>query len=434
VTGPLKMVVGGRELPEDARHAGRSTPWPHPLAEEAYHGLLGDIVRAIEPYSEADPAAVLGHAACGIGAMVGPQVRALAGDAEHPARLNALVVGETSKGRKGSAARAALRLLGKADETFAPARVMEGLSSGEGVIHAVRDPIHRRERDGKGGGYADVLADPGVTDKRALIIEEEFAGTLRVAQRDGNTLTAVVRRAWDRGDLQTLTKNTPAVATGAHVTIVGHVARDNALRYLDRDELASGFVNRFLIFAAKRSKALPDGEGLPEPILASLAKHLVDVRLWARDPRVLRRDDAATEAWREVYPALSDGRPGLLGAATNRAEAQVLRLSVLYAILDRSEAIRGEHLAAALAVWRYCEESARWVFGDATGDPIADRILGELRAGASLDREAISVALFHKNVKSDRLDRALDLLRDHGLARCEREPTDGRPREVWRAR
>jgi len=71
-------------------------PWPDPLSERAFHGLVGDIVRAIEPHSEADPAALLAHALSGIGAMVDRSVYAIAGDAEHPAKLNTVIVGVTS--------------------------------------------------------------------------------------------------------------------------------------------------------------------------------------------------------------------------------------------------------------------------------------------------------------------------------------------------
>jgi hypothetical protein len=32
--------------------------WPAPLSAEAFHGLVGDIVRAVEPHSEADPGGI----------------------------------------------------------------------------------------------------------------------------------------------------------------------------------------------------------------------------------------------------------------------------------------------------------------------------------------------------------------------------------------
>ena len=64
----------------------------------------------------------------------------------------------------------------------------------------------------------------------------------------------------------------------------------------------------------------------------------------------------------------------MFGAITSRAEAQVMRMACIYALLDQSVLIRKPHLEAALAVWGYAEDSARHVFGDATGDPVADQI------------------------------------------------------------
>jgi hypothetical protein len=326
------------------------------------------------------------------------------------------------------------RLLRIADEPFVRENVTEGLSSGEGLIWEVRDPIRRIERTGQGKDvrYEERLVDPGVEDKRRWIVEAEFASVLRVAQRDGSTLSATIRQAWDRDDLRSMTKNNPARASGAHVAITGHVSRDELLRYLDRSELAGGLINRFLLVAAKRSQLLPDGELVPDAALAPFAKRLLAVRHWATTPRVMRRDDDARAAWHAAYGELTRSRPGIFGAATGRAEAQALRLSVLYAALDLSELIRAEHLLAALAVGRYAEQSARWVFGDATGDPTADAILAALRRTDELDRSAI-YDLLGRNVSRSRIEQALGLLLVAGLATRRDEGTGGRPREVWRA-
>ena len=120
---------------------------------------------------------------------------------------------------------------------------------------------------------------------------------------------------------------------------------------------------------------------------------------------------------------------GLFGSVTARAEAQVLRLSVLYAVMDGSDAIKLSHLEAAVAVWEYAEASARYIFGDATGDPVADRILTALRNG-EMTRTAISY-LFQKNVPATRLQQALNLLLSAKLARFEIQVGNGKPVEVW---
>lgn len=83
----------------------------------------------------------------------------------------------------------------------------------------------------------------------------------------------------------------------------------------------------------------------------------------------------------------------------------------IYAALDRSLVIELPRLEAALAVWEYCEASARYIFGDATGDPTADRILEALRAAGPLNRTDIS-ALFQRNVSADKRLQRLNVILD----------------------
>jgi hypothetical protein len=111
-----------------------------------------------------------------------------------------------------------------------------------------------------------------------------------------------------------------------------------------------------------------------------------------------------------------------------------MRLACIYALLDKSPVIREEHLKAAVALWKYCLNSAQFIFGAALGDPVADTILAGLRgAPAGLDRTAISSSLFKRHKSGAEISRALTVLREHGLARLAPPSQDatGRPREVW---
>jgi hypothetical protein len=225
-----------------------------------------------------------------------------------------------------------------------------------------------------------------------------------------------------------MTKNNPATATGAHVSIMGHITKDELLRYLTDTEAGNGFANRFLWGYARRSKVLPEGGG--EPDYQRLVPRLHHALERARRVGRLSRDAEAREAWAAVYEKLSDGKPGLFGAVTARAEAQVLRLSVLYAALDGADAMRLPHLEAALAVWEYTEATARYIFGNATGDPVADRILEALTHG-ELTRTEIN-ALFGRNLSATRIGQALQLLLTSERASTERRDSDGgRPVEIW---
>jgi hypothetical protein len=314
---------------------------------------------------------------------------------------------------------------------------MSGLSSGEGLIWQVRDEIIKKEKDksrGKQGGeYKDVVIDHGVEDKRLLAIESEFASVLRLMGRDGNILSVIIRQAWDAGNLSTLVKNNPAVSTGAHVSIIGHITKDELQRYLDRTEAGNGFGNRFIWLFVKRSKCLPEGGNLPQADLAPLIEKVKAVIDFAKRGGEIKRDDQARQIWAKVYPQLSEGKPGLAGALTSRGEAQAMRIAGLYALLDQSMLIKPVHLQAALALWDYADASVSYIFGNALGDPIADQILATLKnSQEGLTRTQIS-DLFGRNVRADRLQRALTLLQIHGLAEARTMKTDGRKAELWKA-
>ncbi len=346
-----------------------------------------------------------------------------------------VLVGKTSKARKGTSWGRVNQLLEEAEAQWAAERVQTGLSSGEGLIWAVRDPIMKRERIKEKGSvrYEEVEADPGVADKRLLVYEPEFANVLKQTERQGNTLSAILRVAWDGRDLRSMTKNSPARATGAHVSLIGHITADELRRYLTQTETANGFGNRFLWICADRSKQLPEGGVIDPAALDALRDELADALTFARSAGEVRRDDEARTVWCEVYGELSDGKPGLAGALLARGEAHVMRLALLYALLDKSPLIRAPHLMAALALWGYAERSVYHVFGDNLGDPIADELLRLLRSCPNgLTRTEIR-DYFQRHASADRIGRALGMLLQHKLARREQVPTGGRSSERWYA-
>lgn len=411
------------------------TPYPAPMADAAFHGLAGEIVRAIEPETEADAAALLLTFLAAVGNIVGTGPHWRVGGGSHGLRIWPVFVGQSSKARKGTSWSAIRPVLESAADLWFSGRVSSGLSSGEGLIYAVRDAQYKSEpikEKGRIVGYQDVLADSGVDDKRLLVLEEEFAGVLKNMGRDGNILSVVIRQAWDSGDLRTLTKNNPLRATGAHIGVIGHVTQDELLRYLTSTEAGNGFANRFLWVCVKRARLLPDGGYLHPDTIAHLGRQLRQVIQTSEHIGLIERDEQANELWREVYGPLSEGGAGLLGVITSRAEAQVMRLASLYAVLDETNTISPDHLNAALAVWEYCESSARFIFGDRLGDPDADTILDALRREGEMTQTDIST-LFGRNLSAARIERALAKLAAASLVTHESRPTKGRPATYWRA-
>ena len=315
-----------------------------------------------------------------------------------------------------------------ADQGWSDDRLKGGLSSGEGLINEVRD--ERREWNRKEG--REEIVDPGIADKRLMIVEAEFASALAVMERAGNTLSSHIRRAWDGDKLSTITRNSPLCATGAHISIVGHITIDELRARLTRTEAANGFANRFQFPLVRRSKELPFGGSLDHSVTLKFGEQLHEKIVSAQALGRVEMTQAAREQWAAVYSKLSAAQPGLLGAVVARGEAQVVRLALIYALLDSSGQIDVPHLEAALAVWEYCEASAAFVFGDLLGDPVADEIARALQhAGAQgMTRTAIR-DLFGRNRSGDRISAALALLATRGRARMETRGTGGHPVELW---
>jgi hypothetical protein len=403
-----------------------SFAWPV-MDDAAYHGIAGEIVQTILPHTEADPIALLIQTLAMAGNVIGRLPYYPVESDQHRANLFAVLVGDSAKGRKGTSLGRIRSIVKVADETWSGDRIKGGLSSGEGFINEVRDPQKKYNTKKK----CDEIVDPGVTDKRLMVVEPEFAGAISVAERHGNTLSPLIRRAWDGDKLATMTRNSPLTATGAHISIVGHISIDELRARISRTEMGNGFANRFLFALIRRSKELPFGGSLTDSQILHLGEQLKSVIDSAKPVGRMEMTDAARSKWAAVYPDLSAAKPGLLGAVIARAEAQTVRLALIYALLDGAANIDLPHLEAALAVWEYCELSAVHIFGDAIGDPVADEILRALQnAPGGMTRTAIN-ELFGRHQRSDRIGAALQLLATRGRARPETRLTSGRPSEIW---
>jgi hypothetical protein len=410
--------------------------WPK-LDPAALHGLAGQIVRTIEPHSEADPVAILIQSLLAFGNAAGRNAYYEVEADRHYSNIDVVLVGNSSKARKGTAKSRVMALMKSADEHWTANCMQSGLSSGEGLIWAVRDPIEKQDpikEKGHVTGYQTVITDSGVKDKRLLVTQSEFASTLRVMARDGNTLSPTIRDSWDTGNLQTLAKNAPARATGAHISILGHITAPELLRYLDSTEAANGFANRFLWLCIRRSKYLPLGGQIDTENFSSIVRELKKALDFAKNAKAMKWDLGAMRDWCDIYNNLSGDQPGLVGAITARAEAQVCRLALLYALLDQSPNINQRHLSAALALWNYCAQSVTTIFGDSMGYPLADEIWKGLGAKPNgMTRTEIS-NIFGRNRTADEIRGALGFLKHHQKIRFEKRETDGRAAEVCIAR
>jgi len=417
---------GRGDFPRLAR-LPRRREWTVPeLESEALHGLAGAWAEAVQPFTEAAPVGVLVATLLAFGSAVGHTPHVQVGALRHHANEFAVLVGPTSSGRKGEAMTLGCRPLRLADDGWTK-RICGGFGSGESVVAEVRDPIVEHTEQG------DQAVDAGADDERLLVLEDEFASVLAIAGRDGSTLSSLLRRAWDGTlPLENRTKARKSVASRHHVSALTAITPDELVRRVPETEIANGFLNRFLLVAVRRSHLLAEPPPLPGHLEAGYVEAFQAALTFARKRGgALVRDPEARERWKVAYEEeLAIDRYGLAGAACSRAEAHATRLSLLYALLDRSKQIRCEHVEAALALWRYCERSALLVFGDRLGDQVADAIVEALDA-KGLTRDELR-DVFSRHRTAAELDNALALLLAAGRITEETEVTGGRPATRYR--
>lgn len=392
--------------------------WPAPPDQAVYHGLAGEIVQTIAPQTEADPVAILSQLLVSFGAAAGRGAFFQVEATRHHPNEFLVLIGDSARSRKGSSWDHVHRLITAADITIS-ARVLTGLSSGEGLIHSVRDPAGQ---------------DPGSSDRRLLVIEPEFVSVLKNVSREISTLSPTLRSAWDGRPLAILTRTAPARATSAHISVIGHITATELRAHVNPVELANGLLNRFLLLGCRRVRLLPEG-GDPDPLAGTgLDRRLKATLTAAQHAGQIRLSTTARHTWADTYRKLAEPQPGIAGAISARAEAHTIRLALIYALLDNDREIQPAHLAAALALWDYAQRSATWALEPTAGDPLARQIHTALthQLPDGLTRTQLR-DLLHRNPTTSQLDSALNLLANDGKITSSRVLTAGRPAQLWTA-
>lgn len=414
------------------------------LDPAALYGFAGDFVSLCRPYTEACDAGLLFSLLPFTAACMGADLEApvyYVGAGKHHCRVFAVLCGPTGMGRKGSAfdpVRALAQLcadadagregtpgadfaaLGKNPDTEAvlqrpgtPIMHEGGLSSAEGLGFRIRDEREvGRKKPAKGETEGEPIIDPGEPDKRLLIIQSEFGAVLRMNQREGNTLSEGVRAFYDGHAWGPLVKRDRYSVTRPHLNVLGNITIEELRELMPSCQLFNGFANRFMWPYVYRARVMPRPPRLDSGLLLPLAVRLRTAVLKARG-RVFDWTPEAGELWDALYHGfghrqLSD-RPAVV---MDRAAPNAARLATLYAALDGAPAIDVQHLDAAAACWRYCEDSAVMIFGDGfTGSPEARPVLAYLRKNHTRHIELRELV---QNVRTcrDGVQRARELVQE----------------------
>ena len=181
-----------------------AVPWELPVA--ALHGPAGLAVRTIAPHTEAHPASILLQLLAVFGNMVGRGPHCMVDVTRHGLNLFLVLVGDSSKARKGTSWSQIARLFAEVDQPWLSTRVTSARLTASGLVYALRD-------------------QQPATDRRLLALSEEFAPILNTLKRGNGQLSPLLRCAWDSGHLPDLDMRQPLQATGTHISLIAHITQ-----------------------------------------------------------------------------------------------------------------------------------------------------------------------------------------------------------------
>jgi hypothetical protein len=392
----------------------------YPVQSELY-GLAGKVAELATTDSEADPMAVYLSFLTGAAALIGNSSFIRIGETKHYPRIFTALVGNSSRARKGTSLKPVERIIRKGEEVYLSYNQDSsklnfadgGLSSAEGLIYAVRDESEETDKKGEPLWQA-------VEDKRILVVEEELANVLKMSQRDGNTLSPLLRKAWDGGNLAPMTKSNQLKATGAHINLLSHITHFELKMMLSQSDMYNGLVNRFLWICARRPKKVPFPQPMDDSKVLQLATQLADVMQKAQSEQEITLDKDAITLWERVYPDISVDDTDLKAVLTARSEAYVMRLSLLFCLLDGQQVITPTHINAGIDVIKYSNQSVAYIFttpcNEVEGD--AKKLLTAIPAEGLTQTQVSKVFSGHK--KRLELSALLDELQRMGKIKQEK--------------
>lgn len=432
--------VGAAELAARAEVARSRQDLPR-VDSAVWDCYLGDLTARLAPTSEADPINIYASLLCAAGVHLGQRPRVQAGDDRHPLLVWPLIIGRSGGGRKGAGWSTARRLLREADPFFAATNIRSGLTSGEGLatIFAEDDTTTDTTPEGTEPATRSGKAKPAVSllppgDRRLLVFEPEWAAVMARMRRDGNTLSATLRAAWEGGDLSTLNV-TARVAPNSHVGLLTHITPEEFRAKVSTSDLAGGTYNRFLPLAVARAQFLPLSSGAPEDLIEQLGTQLATRLTTGATLGPIDFTDTGARLWRELYVEFGTdhGDTGPVEQFLARTAPNTLRIAAIHAALDNQPHIHTNHLNAAAALVRYSIASVRTVF---THNHDRTKLLTYITEAGSAGRTAteITKTLFAGNRDGTTVGQLLAQLLDTGtITRTRRASPSGRgrPAEVY---
>lgn len=384
--------------------------FPDPPKEQAFQGLLGQVTDTIAGYTDASRVGLLASLIAMSGGILG--VRGIY-HTEQPSAVMAGLVGVTSEARKSTTIELAWTTLQSMGASYALR--FDGLNSGEALV-------------------ARLMKMQSTGAAHGVLVEDEFSRLLVSSRREGSTLDAMLRTAFDGRALNVFTRNTSAdlsVVPPYAISAVSAITPKELRKLITPTMLVNGSVNRWAWIPVIRRDQPSLGDRLPK-LPQDLERALLD----AMDHATRLSGPIPTEALAagrlNDYGAWLSGIDGLAGDMGRRLNVIAFRTALVHAAVDRAGSVQVEHVERAIALTEYARAGLGWVFGQLTGSKEADLLARAVAAAGELGITLTDVT--RKLIRNPvARQEAIDAVMDLGLIRVERVPGSGRPtqRLVW---
>lgn len=361
---------------------------PPAMAVTAFDSPIGRFILATDEFTEANKHARLLDMTVKAGNYFGRTAYIRIGDKRHYMNLFGVIVGRTGLGRKGetgSSSHTAFELLAG---DWQDGHVIPSISSGEGLIHRLRDSIPCKLKKLR-GVYPTPPTEEEIVleiiDKRCLLESEELDNLLVAASRDGSTVSSIVRQGFDGMPIGQLKANTDIRATKYHFSIIGHVTPQELAAKLLAKDVFNGFANRFIWCPTRREKtinlfrkSIEEREQISNTKerfarecadeLEKSAQWLIELQegdfdLAETDGVEINFDQAAMDAmasFNDEFNAYLEETA--FADLVVRGMVIVARMALIQAALHRSRVITAQHVDSAIAAWRFYQAGTEIIF------------------------------------------------------------------------
>jgi hypothetical protein len=445
-----------------------SIPKPR-LHPDAYYGLVGDFLQAVEGETEADPAFIGLMLMTKLGTVMGRHVSIRIGEHVHHCNLYELFVGETST-CKGIADDLTDKFMTQVDPLF-DFRHMEGsFGSGQALLDSIRNRTPREREDNE-----------PVREKRKCADDPEFATTVKLMNGKESVLGPFIRRGYDYKPITHKTiKHGRQRSTGHHVSFLAGITPDEMEDCVQGVDISNGMLNRFGINYGEMVAPLAfgghiDWDGEVKEIVEAAKKALKAVKPKQRtypddddlsagkdgpskeeeregddedeqDPDLIEETDSHSEGilcytigihgrgdgsdasrlWKPWYDRVRPAGTGSVPVLTKRQHVHVARRVNIISALDMAETVTGGAMRASMAWERHSLDSIEYLLGQRISGRGAD-LLEAIRAQDSRGLSGTDQQkVFSNNLTREEMQRLRDDLERRHLIVTVEVPTKGR--------